>query len=449
MPTQFLTRLKLFFSAAFLAGTVALGQAGEALEAALVKAGDNRAELEAFISTAEKMHSDLGQRAAEFLVEGMPGRDLTSLNRQFLTENLDLAMKARKEFPWCAQLPEALFFNEVLPYASLDETRERWRPDFYKKCRAIVAKSSTATEAVQALNSKIFNLINVHYNTGRKQPNQSPAESIAQGRATCTGLSIILVDACRSVGIASRVAGTPLWTNNRGNHTWSEIWDGDWHFTGSDEYNAAGLNRGWFVGAAAKADKSNWQNSIYATSWKKTGTRFPMVWDIDAKQVNAFNVTDRYTGKSSRGNVEDDVLVRVLERQGGKRLEVRAELLDSKNKVLASRKTKAGRADLNDITGFTCNPNTPLWLRFTKGDKVKQIPIRRSKGGEVTVDVQWDELPEQAEIEKSQLAAVTAWLAAPSNVRPDTPPAIGPRAICPRQTPKRRSSCFGLITASA
>ena len=133
--------------------TVALGQAKEELEAALVKAGDNRAELEAFISTAEKTHSDLGQRAAEFLVEGMPERDLTSLNRQFLNESLDLAMKAREEFSWCAQLPEALFFNEVLPYASLDETRERGRPDFYKKCRAIVAKSSTATEAVQALNS--------------------------------------------------------------------------------------------------------------------------------------------------------------------------------------------------------------------------------------------------------------------------------------------------------
>ncbi len=422
MRIQFLHRKKALVAVCFLAGAVVFGQAGEALDVALVKAGDNRGGLEAFIATAQKTHGDLGKRAAEFLVEGMPLGDLTSIDREFLTENLDLAIKARSEFPWCAQLSEELFFNDVLPYASLDETRERWRPEFYNKCRAIVAKASTATEAVQALNSKIFNLINVHYNTGRKQPNQSPAESIAQGRATCTGLSIILVDACRSVGIASRVAGTPLWTNNRGNHTWSEIWDGGWHFTGSDEYNAAGLNRGWFVGAAAKADKSNWEHSIYATSWKKTGTRFPMVWDIDAKQVNALNVTDRYTRKSSRGSVGDDVLVRVLERHGGKRIEVQAELLDANHKVIASSKTKAGRADLNDITGFTCNPNTPLWLRFTKGDKVKQIPIRRSKGGEVTVDVQWDELPEQVEIEKSQLAAVTAWLAAPSNVRPDTLP---------------------------
>ncbi|SVB57173.1 uncharacterized protein METZ01_LOCUS210027, partial [marine metagenome] len=76
MPTQFLTRLKLFFAGAFLAGAVAFGEAGEVLDAALVKAGDNRAELEAFISTAKKTHGVLGQRAAEFLVEGMPERDL-------------------------------------------------------------------------------------------------------------------------------------------------------------------------------------------------------------------------------------------------------------------------------------------------------------------------------------------------------------------------------------
>ncbi len=401
---------------------ISLGQAEKETQTALVKAGDNRPELEAFISSAKKTHRDFGYRAAVFLVKGMPESDLNQLDREFLTENLDLAMKARAEFPWCANLSEELFFNDVLPYASLDETRERWRPGFYENCRKLVAKASTPTEAVQAINSKLFNLINVHYNTGRKKPNQSPAESIAQSRATCTGLSIILVDACRSVGVAARVAGTPLWSNKRGNHTWTEVWDDGWHFTGSDEYNASGLNRGWFVGAASKAVKADWRHAIYATSWKKTGTRFPMVWDIEATQVNAFNVTDRYTGKSSSDNVEDDVFVRVRDRDGGKRLEVKAELLDAKNQVLASKNTKAGRADLNDIAGFTCNPNTPLWLRLIQGDQVKQIPLRRAKAGEVTLDLQWDDLPDETAIADSQLAAVTAWLAAPSKVRPDTLP---------------------------
>ena len=151
MRIQFLHRMKALVAVCFLAGAVVFGQAGEALDAALDKAGDNRGGLEAFIATAQKTHGDLGKRAAEFLVEGMPPGDLTSIDREFLTENLDLAIKARAEFPWCAQLSEELFFNDVLPYASLDETRERWRPEFYNKCRAIVAKASTATEAVQAI----------------------------------------------------------------------------------------------------------------------------------------------------------------------------------------------------------------------------------------------------------------------------------------------------------
>ena len=392
------------------------------LKTALDRAGENRNELELFIESAKKTHGDFGQRAAKFLIEGMPAKDLKKLDSEFLKENLNLAMKARMEFIWCKNLPEELFFNDVLPYASLDETRENWRLEFYKKCRKLVAKASTSTEAVQAINSKLFNLINVHYNTGRKKPNQSPSESIAQSRATCTGLSIILVDACRSVGVAARVAGTPLWTNNRGNHTWTEIWDKGWHFTGSDEYNSGGLNRGWFVGAASKANKSNWKHSIYATSWKKTGVYFPMVWDIESKQINAFNVTDRYTGKSNLNNLEDDLFVRVQERDGGKRIEVKAELLNDKKQILASRKTKAGRADLNDITGFSCNPNKPLWLRLIQGDQIKQIPLRRSNNGEVMLDVKWDELPNESEIANSQLAAVTAWLTAPKKIRPKTLP---------------------------
>ena len=116
--------------------------------------------------------------------------------------------------------------NDVLPYASLDETRENWRPDFYERSARIVKDCKTATEAVQAINKEFFKEYKVHYNTGRKRPNQSPSESKELGMATCTGLSIILVDACRAVGIPARVAGTALWANKRGNHTWAEVYDG-------------------------------------------------------------------------------------------------------------------------------------------------------------------------------------------------------------------------------
>ncbi len=156
----------------------------------------------------------------------------------------------------------------------------RWRSDIVRDCK-------TATEAAQALNRELFKQINVHYNLGRKRNNQSPKESIEQHKATCTGLSIILVDACRAVGVPARIVGVPEWAQKEGNHTWVEIWDGDWYFTGADEYDKNGLNRGWFNNDAAITVRStNPLNQIYATSWRRTGQYFPLAWDLDSRVMS-------------------------------------------------------------------------------------------------------------------------------------------------------------------
>ena len=117
--------------------------------------------------------------------------------------------------------------NDVLPYAVFDERREAWRADLLERCTPLVANCTTAAEAAQTLNREFFNLVNVHYNTKRRATNQCPSESIEQGMATCTGLSILLVDACRSVGVPARAAGVANWHDQRGNHTWVEIHDGE------------------------------------------------------------------------------------------------------------------------------------------------------------------------------------------------------------------------------
>ena len=71
------------------------------------------------------------------------------------------------------------------------------------------------------------------------------------------------------MGIPTRVVGIPNWSNKRGNHTWLEIWDGDWHFTGACEADPKGLDRGWFIGDAAQAQKDVPEHAIYAVSFAK------------------------------------------------------------------------------------------------------------------------------------------------------------------------------------
>jgi hypothetical protein len=373
--------------ALLLLGASALGGADP-----LDRAGDNEPEIAAFVEAAVEKHGEDGRRAAAFLVEHMSERDLRSLGSELLIENLDCAMRARAEFDWCRTLPEEIFLNDVLPYASLDETRERWRPAFFEQCRDIVKGCSTAAEAAQALNRELFNAINVHYNTGRKRPNQSPAESIEQGRATCTGLSIILVDACRAVGVPARVAGTALWSNKRGNHTWVEVWDdGVWRFTGADEYDANGLDRAWFTADASRAIEDDWRHAIWATSWRRTGDHFPLVWNLEDKTVPAVNVTRRYASDAASDGDAGTATVhlRVSERPAGPRLETRVDVIDGSGAVVASVTTKAGQADMNDMPAVTVEPGLDYTLRLRAGGVERATTLRVDEPGESTRDLVW------------------------------------------------------------
>jgi hypothetical protein len=260
------------------------------VEQALKQSKDNRKELEQALTAVP---SDQRNGMA-FLIENMPDADLRSLKAQFLLTNVELAYKARKELPWGKDVPEELFLNDVLPYANVDEKRDAWRKDFYELCLPMVKDCKTPTEAVQKLNKELFAKLKLGYSTQRKLPNQSPKESIEQGKASCTGLSIVLSDAARAVCIPARLVGTPLWADKRGNHTWVEIWDKGWHFTGACEPDPNGLDRGWFVGAASQAKKDVPEHAIYAARFKKSEQHFPLVWALNTKTVPAENVTDRY-----------------------------------------------------------------------------------------------------------------------------------------------------------
>jgi transglutaminase-like putative cysteine protease/dienelactone hydrolase len=389
-------------------------------------------ESESFVAKAAEKFGDAGRRAAYFLVDNMPSKDRAAFDSDFLMENLSLAFETRKKFPWAKNVAEPIFFNDVLPYASLDEPRDPWRAQFFALGSDICRDCKTATEAAQALNRELFKRINVHYNLGRKRNNQSPRESIEQGKATCTGLSIILVDACRAVGIPARIVGVPEWANKEGNHTWVEVWDGEWFFTGADEYDKLGLNRGWFVADAANtAHSTNRLNQIFATSFRRTGDFFPMSWNLDSQEVPAVNVSARYAMLVPETNsTRDLVSVRLRDKDGGERLPAVVEVRNAEGKLLASDHTRSGTADLNDMPGFTLPPNTMnLNFRFVRDGQAREKTIpclvcMRSH----TLDFSWNELTPVS----PEILAVETWLRKPEAERGSTPNINFSRETAPR-----------------
>ena len=340
----------------------------------LEMADDNREQLELAIESAP----DDQKTAVKFLICNMPRKDLKSLSAEFLLENVRLAYEAKARAPWSEQVSDELFLNDVLPYAHVDETREAWRAKLHEICWPIVENCQTTGEAAQELNKHLFSTIQVKYSTKRKKANQSPSESMEQGLASCTGLSILLADACRSVNVPARLVGIPSWTNKRGNHTWVEVWDdGDWHFTGAAEYDAKGLDRAWFTNDAAKADKSKRLNSIYAVSFARTETTFPMVWSSDPENaVYAVNVTDRYTESSEPAEVDSTkilVRIRVWNADRSKRipLKVTVDQADEDDAKKLSGTSPTDTSDMNDMLEFELKRGASYELHL-EGDEVNQ-----------------------------------------------------------------------------
>lgn len=236
------------------------------------------------------------REAQAFLLANMPERDLTSLSPEFLRKVVQLALQARNRCEWTRAIPKELFLNDVLPYASLNERRDDWRGDFVERFTPLVANCKSPSEAAQVLNREVFKALKVKYHaTKRHKPDQSPYESTEIGYASCTGLSILLVDACRAVGVPARVVGTPMWSDNSGNHTWVEVWDRQWWFVGAAEPGE--LNKTWFAEPASKADPAKDQYRIYASSFRQTDTPFVMVWAPESHDYPAVDVTAYYVAR--------------------------------------------------------------------------------------------------------------------------------------------------------
>lgn len=351
------------------------------IDRTIATAGDNAKELKKALKEVPRNERE----GMAFLISYMPERDAKSLSADFLLENVQYAYKARAEFPWAKEVPDSVFLNDVVAYANLNENRESWRKDFYERFKKYVAPCKTMREAIDSVNKNVRDELLVDYNTKREKPDQAPYESMRQHMASCSGLSILLTDAFRAVGIPSRVAGTPAWHDDRGNHNWNEVWiDGQWRFT--EYYPSDDLDQSWFLTDAGKAIKEDVRKAIYAASFKPTGPYFPLVWDEDIRYVHAENVTDRYTSlyRAQLSAMPADgshVALRVMvfkdkdhAEASGDRVATNLDVFKGEKQLYGGRSTGATQ-DMNDVLTFNVEKNQQYIIKYMNGKGEMQTQI--------------------------------------------------------------------------
>lgn len=322
---------------------------------------------------AIEQRPDAERAAARFLVSNMPADDFATMDMAAVLDDVHRACAARAAVPWGRDIPEDVFLNYVLPYVNLTEPREPWRAEFMEKFLPLVRELRSSGEAAVRLNAEIWKMLGVKYAAGRLRADQGPQESIRLGTASCTGLSILLVDACRAVSVPARVAGIPRWPHKPGNHTWVEVWNaGSWHVLGA--FEAGPLDDVWFAGDTALADPARPEYAIWATSWAPTGDHFIAgyrgMFPEALPEVNAVNVTARYMKPAAT-----PALPRVY-----------LTLLDARDRRVARQvtvrwpdtgATKQGmtRGELNDL-------NDHFWFDLAAG-ATAEIEIARADGAPI------------------------------------------------------------------
>lgn len=216
------------------------------LREAFNRAGSNR---DLLLSVIDDLQGEK-KVAAAFLIMNMPTVDLTSIDENTLSDNIEFAFKAKEEFPWGKNQSRELFLHYVLPHRISQEPLENWRPYFYEQLRPVVESCSTAYQAALAVNRWCGEKVKFKQTQPR---DQGPFETLASGYGRCEEMVIFFVDACRGVGIPAREAWTPYWATCDNNHAWAEVCcEGKWYYTGACEPKDS-LNDAWFSKSVKRA----------------------------------------------------------------------------------------------------------------------------------------------------------------------------------------------------
>jgi hypothetical protein len=287
---------------------------------------------------------------------------------------IDLSFITKIKFQYTDIVPKAIFYEYVLNYANVNENRNNIRPYIYEYLvqplffpkstttttttttsshpEQLPEQNYTMTEAIRTINANMWRMLApskhtdcIRFVSGQTPIIFDPMSVLTFGYGSCTGISILLVQALRAAGIPSRLAGTPAWNQNiqHGNHNWVEVWlpnmvpPHNQHLLAITGVQLNPTTHAALVKANAMSDsnQNNGENNDYGGIWlfiegspnmttvdgiddwwnpcehflcdhdrlinqtqyfaatldKNTTTYFPLAWDISNQDVPAINRT--------------------------------------------------------------------------------------------------------------------------------------------------------------
>jgi hypothetical protein len=240
------------------------------------------------------------------------------LSDGIVAHTISIALDARQLYPWTSHVPKNIYFEYVGGFASVNEARNNWRPLFkdvvddilqplwlkQHETKDDVSVEDAVREINQNLWDKFYTRKPIYFQSGKTPLIYDPMSIIAYGYASCTGLSIFLIDALRTAGIPARLAGTPAWNGNKdsGNHSWVEFYgsDSQWHImeakpaSGGEDIDLWDPCQWWFCNEGRMENTNVFAARLDRSCDDGGGGSivFPLAWDSKNDDVMGEDRTD-------------------------------------------------------------------------------------------------------------------------------------------------------------
>ena len=189
---------------------------------------------------------------------------------------------------WVEEIPTDIVRDYVAADAVLSETPCDWRETVGSIFRPAVAALGSAEEAALYIASHMTELTGVYYSTERRKADMNALEALAEKKVSCTGQSILLICALRSVGIPARAVCVRTWNHVPGNHTWVEAWvGGEWRMI---EFNEKDFNTPWVMEGVGLLNLAKPEQRVYAAA-----PSAPACIRYGPNAVHVEDVSERYS----------------------------------------------------------------------------------------------------------------------------------------------------------
>ncbi len=293
---------------------------------------------------------------------------------------LILAPLQAVEYPWSGTAPADIAAASLSPDTVVDEIPCNWRPALTPLVAPLVKDCTTAREAVLAISTGIGKATGAYYSRERSKHNMNVLETLREKKISCTGQSILLVCALRSVGIPARAVGVHTWNHIEGNHTWAEAWfDGSWHMI---EMGERDFNTPWVMEYIGMLNPRHPFQRILAASPSGKSTWWPKKLADSGNLTNfaAEDVTERYMQLARRwyatAGIPENTQRILIDLQPRPEIAPAVEIINENGEVISSGQLPTSRHDMRYMTRLTMPRTGNHYLRLT--GSAERTPIRQT-----------------------------------------------------------------------